>query len=137
MTELMTDTFEAAMTRAVASLRRVDELNEQYRAGSVRVNVPDALRDGDRAIDTLVEQHLPASYAALQAASRGLFFSLPVAFDPAESVGPYLAIIDRDPAGKPYRFLDMGALIATQAFAATNPAASARGPERLPFWATR
>src|SRR3954452_8584347 len=137
MTELMTDTFEAAMTRAVASLRRVDELNEQYRAGSVRVNVPDALRDGDRAIDTLVEQHLPASYAALQAASRGLFFSLPVAFDPAESVGPYLAIIDRDPGGKPYRFLDMGALIATQAFGDNEPAIVRAVLESLPFVATR
>src|SRR6476469_1192475 len=100
MTELMTDTFEAAMTRAVASLRRVDELNEQYRAGAIHANVPEAFRDGERSIDTLVEQHLPASHAALQAASRGLFFSLPVAFDPAESVGPYLAIIDRDPGGR-------------------------------------
>jgi 4-aminobutyrate aminotransferase-like enzyme len=137
MTELMTDTFEAAMTRAVASLRRIDELNEQYRAGGVRVNVPEAFRDGDRTIDTLVEQHLPASYAALQAASRGLFFSLPVAFDPAESVGPYLAIIDRDPGGRPYRFLDMGALIATQAFGDNEPAVVRAVLESLPFVTTR
>ena len=133
MPELMTETFEAAMTRAVASLRRVDELNEQYRAGAVRVNVPEAFRDGDRPIDTLVEQHLPASYAALQAASRGLFFSLPVAFDPAESVGPYLAIIDRDAGGRPYRFLDMGALIATQAFGDNEPAIVRAVLESLPF----
>ena len=56
-------------------------------------------------------------------ASRGLFYSLPVAFDPAESVGPYLAVIDRDAAGQPYRFLDMGALIATHAFGENDPAA--------------
>ena len=137
MTELMTDTFEAAMTRAVASLRRVDELNEQYRAGAIHANVPEAFRDGERTIDTLVEQHLPASHAALQAASRGLFFSLPVAFDPAESVGPYLAIIDRDPGGRPYRFLDMGALIATQAFGDNEPAVVRAVLESLPFVTTR
>jgi 4-aminobutyrate aminotransferase-like enzyme len=137
MTELMTDTFEAAMTRAVASLRRVDELNEQYRAGAIHANVPEAFRDGERSIDTLVEQHLPASHAALQAASRGLFFSLPVAFDPAESVGPYLAIIDRDPGGRPYRFLDMGALIATQAFGDNEPAIVRAVLESLPFVTTR
>ena len=137
MTELMTDTFEAAMTRAVASLRRVDELNEQYRAGAIHANVPEAFRDGERSIDTLVEQHLPASHAALQAASRGLFFSLPVAFDPAESVGPYLAIIDRDPGGRPYRFLDMGALIATQAFGNNEPAIVRAVLESLPFVTTR
>jgi len=137
MTELMTDTFEAAMTRAVASLRRVDELNEQYRAGAIHANVPEAFRDGERSIDTLVEQHLPASHAALQAASRGLFFSLPVAFDPAESVGPYLAIIDRDAGGRPYRFLDMGALIATQAFGDNEPAIVRAVLESLPFVTTR
>ena len=75
-----------------------------------------------RALEGLVEQHLPASHAALAAASRGLFFSLPVAFDPAESVGPYLAIVDRDAGGQPYRFLDMGALIATHAFGENDPA---------------
>ena len=51
MTELMTDTFEAAMTRAVASLRRVDELNEQYRAGigaRQRTRRPPRRRAGDR-----------------------------------------------------------------------------------------
>ena len=68
-----------------------------------------------RTLEELIEQHLPASHAKFEAASRSLFFSLPVAFDPAESVGPYLAIIDRDGAGQPYRFLDMGALIATMA----------------------
>ena len=41
-----------------------------------------------------------------EAAARSLFYSLPVAFDPGESVGPYLAIVDRDREGRPYRFLD-------------------------------
>ena len=95
------------------------------------------MRDRERPVDTLVEQHLPASHAALQAASRGLFFSLPVAFDPAESVGPYLAIVDRDAAGQPYRFLDMGALIATQAFGENDPAIVRAVLESLPFVTTR
>ena len=82
-------------------------------------------------------QHLPASQAALEAASRSLFFSLPVAFDPAESVGPYLAIIDRDAAGQPYRFLDMGALIATQAFGENDPAVVRAVLESLPYVMSR
>jgi 4-aminobutyrate aminotransferase-like enzyme len=87
----------------------------------MHVHVPEALGDSDRSLEDLVAQHLPASHAALQAASRSLFFSLPVAFDPGESVGPYLAIIDRDGGGEPYRFLDMGALIATHAFGENDP----------------
>jgi hypothetical protein len=43
----------------------------------------------------LIAEDLPASQRALEAAARALFFSLPVAFDPAESPGPYLAVIDR------------------------------------------
>jgi 4-aminobutyrate aminotransferase-like enzyme len=133
----MTHTFDAAMSAAGAQLERVDQLNEQYRAGRLRVNVPDALGDRERPIDALVEQHLPASYAALLAASRGLFFSLPVAFNPAESVGPYLAAIDRDASGQPYRFLDMGALIATQAFGENDPAIVRAVLESLPFVTSR
>src|ERR1700682_4542114 len=118
-------------------LERVARLNEQYRAGLVHASVPEALGDGERSLDSLVEQHLPASYAALQAASRGLFFSLPVAFDPAESVGPYLAVVDHDAAGQPYRFLDMGALIATQAFGENDPAVVRAVLESLPFVTSR
>src|SRR5438270_2132175 len=103
-------------------LRRVAHLNARYRGGEMRAHVPDALADGDRPLEELIEQYLPASHAALAAASRSLFFSLPVAFDPSESVGPYLAIVDRDPSGQPYRFLDMGALIATHAFGENDPA---------------
>src|SRR6266513_1288975 len=106
---------EPALSRAAEFLDRVAQLNARYRAGEMHVHVPEALQDSERPLEDLVAQHLPASHAALQAASRSLFFSLPVAFDPGESVGPYLAIIDRDPSGQPYRFLDMGGLIATNA----------------------
>jgi hypothetical protein len=85
----------------------------------------------------VVAQQFPASHAAFDAAARGLFYSLPVAFDPAESIGPYLAVIDRDHAGKPYRFLDMGALIATQAFGENEPAVVSAVLESLPFVTSR
>src|SRR5437870_4311943 len=103
----------------------------------MRVSVPEALHDSDRALEELVAEHLPASQAALAAAARSLFFSLPVAFDPAESVGPYLAVIDHDTAGQPYRFLDMGALIATQAFGENDPAVVRAILEWLPFVVSR
>ena len=114
-------------------LERVVELNARYRAGGVRVSVPPALHDSERPLEELVEQHFPLSHAALAAASRSLFFSLPVAFDPPESVGPYLAIVDRDADGRPYRFLDMGALIATHAFGENDPAIARAIVESLPF----
>src|SRR6267142_5800447 len=113
-------------------LDRVTRLNAQYRAGEIRAHVPDALQDGERSLEELVERHLPASHAAFQAASRSLFFSLPVAFDPAQAVGPYLAIVDRDPSGQPYRFLDMGALIATQGFGENDPGVVRAVLESLP-----
>ena len=130
-------TFDAPLARAAASLDHIEELNARYRAGEVHAHVPEALGDGERSLEELVAQHLPASHAALEAASRGLFFSLPVAFDPAESVGPYLAAIDRDAAGQPYRFLDMGALIATQAFGENDPAVVRAILESLPFVTSR
>src|SRR6202521_5112612 len=103
----------------------------------MRVHVPEKLRDSERPLEELVAQHLPVSHAALQAASRSLFFSLPVAFDPGESVGPYLAVIDRDAAAQPYRFLDMGALIATQAFGENDPDVVRAVLDALPFATTR
>ena len=118
-------------------LDRVGRLNARYRAGAMRVHVPEAFRESDRALDDLVHDLLPASHAALEAASSSLFFSLPVAFDPAESVGPYLAIVDRDAAGEPYRFLDMGALIATQAFGENDPAVVQAVLDSLPYIASR
>src|SRR5689334_16616454 len=112
-------------------------MDARYRAGEIHAHVPEALKDRERPLDALVEQWLPTSHAALAAASRSLFFALPVAFDPTESVGPYLAIVDRDAAGAPYRFLDMGALIATQAFGENDPTLVQAIVDGLPFVATR
>ena len=120
--------MDAAVSRVADSLEHLAQLNARYRAGEMRAHVPEALRDRDRSLEDLVAEHLTASHAALDAASRSLFFSLPVAFNPAESVGPYLAVVDRDAAGQPYRFLDMGALIATQAFGENDPAVVAGRP---------
>jgi 4-aminobutyrate aminotransferase-like enzyme len=125
--------FDSSIAQASAFLERAADLNVRYRAGQVRVHVPEGLADSQRTIDSLVEQHLPASHGAFAAASRGLFYSLPVAFDPAESVGPYLAVIDRDEGGQPYRFLDMGALIATHAFGENDPSVVRAILEHLPF----
>src|SRR5437867_6192486 len=131
------NTFDAAVSRVAESLEQVAQLNARYRAGEMHAYVPAALADSERSIEELVEQHLAASHAALRAASASLFSSLPVAFDPAESVGPYLAVIDRDAAGQPYRFLDMGALIATNAFGENDPAVVRAVLESLPFVSSR
>ncbi|PYM05496.1 MAG: hypothetical protein DMD82_10885 [Candidatus Rokuibacteriota bacterium] len=80
---------------------------------------------------------MPASSAALAAATKSLFFSLPVAFDPGQSIGPYLATADHDPHGEPYRFLDMGALIATQAFGENDPAVVKAVLRHLPYAVSR
>ena len=92
--------FDASVGLLAAFLDRVSALHARYRAGDVHVHVPEALRDADRPLEALVEQYLPWSHAALVAASQSLFFSLPVAFDPAESIGPFLAIVDRDREGQ-------------------------------------
>src|SRR6202171_747985 len=129
--------FDVGVAHVTAYLERVTHLNARYRAGDIHAHLPEALRDSTRPLEELVAQHLPASHAALQAASRSLFFSLPVAFDPGESVGPYLAIVDRDDGGQPYRFLDMGALIATHAFGENDPAMVRTILESLPFVTAR
>src|SRR3954465_13709833 len=129
--------LDPAVARTAEFLEHATSLHAQYRAGQIHVHVPEGLSDGARALEDLVSEHLPASHAALQAASRGLFFSLPVAFDASESIGPYLAIIDRDPAGEPYRFLDMGALIATHPFGENDPAAIRAILDALPFVVSR
>ena len=131
------DAVDTGLSGVADWLERVAQLNARYRAGEMRAYVPEALRDGERSLESLVAEHLPVSQRVFEAASRGLFYSLPVAFDPAESVGPYLAIADRDPVGEPYRFLDMGALIATQAFGENDPAAVRAVLEALPFAASR
>src|SRR5262245_48572162 len=130
-------TFDIAVSSVTGFLERVTQLNARYRSGEMHVYVPEALHDSERTLDELVQQYLPASHAALASASRSLFFSLPVAFDPGESVGPYLAVVDRDQAGQPYRFLDMGALIATQAFGENDPTVVRAILESLPFVISR
>ena len=127
------DASVTGLDRAAAFLERVTQLNARYRAGEIRARVPDGLRDGEQSLETLVAQLFPASHRALESASSSLFYSLPVAFDPAESVGPYLAVIDRDQAGECYRFLDMGALIATHAFGENDPALVRAVLDALPF----
>ena len=129
--------IDPAVARTAAFLERASSLHAQYRAGEIHVRVPVALGDATRPLEDLVSEHLPASHAALQAAARGLFFSLPVAFDASQSIGPYLAVVDRDSAGEPYRFLDMGALIATQAFGENDPAAIRAILDALPFVVSR
>jgi L-lysine 6-transaminase len=129
--------LRAAVSRVSSYVDGMTALDEAYRAGQIHVHVPEELHDSTKALEELIERHLPASHAALAAASRSLFFSLPVAFDPAESIGPYLAIVDRDASGRPYRFLDMGALIATQAFGENDPAVVRAVLESLPFVTSR
>src|SRR5215471_9737332 len=125
-------------TKGVTSfLEAVALLGERYRRGDIHVHVPDGLKDANQPIDDLVARHLPASHAALGAASKSLFYSLPVAFDPASSIGPYLATLDRDERGEPYRFLDMGALIATQAFGENHPEIVEGILEHLPYIVSR
>jgi 4-aminobutyrate aminotransferase/(S)-3-amino-2-methylpropionate transaminase len=128
---------DSAAALVAGWVERVSRLNARYRAGEMHAHVPEAFHDNERSLEELVEQHLPASHAALKAASRSLFFALPVAFDPAESVGPYLATTDRDENGEPYRFLDMGSMIATHAFGENDPAVVQAVLESLPFVAFR
>jgi 4-aminobutyrate aminotransferase-like enzyme len=130
------DEFGSARTDLDAYLKEVGSLNARYRAGDVRVHVPAEL-EADEPLDDLIRRCLPASAAALDAAAHSLFFSLPVAFDPAHSVGPYLATLDRDPAGEPYRFIDMGALIATQALGENDPGVVEAVLRGLPYAASR
>jgi 4-aminobutyrate aminotransferase-like enzyme len=125
--------IDAAAQHLIDWLDRRKHLNDRYRAGHLRVHVPAALADRDQPLEKLVEQHFPASHAAFAAASRNLFFSLPVAFDPSESIGPYLAILDRDSKGEPYRFLDMGSLIATHAFGENDSQIVKAVLESFPF----
>src|SRR5438067_7885770 len=129
--------FDPPASHVQTFMEHAARLDARYRRGEIHAHVPAALNDRDRPLDALVEQFLPTSHAALAAASRSLFFSLPVAFDPTESVGPYLAVVDRDASGGPYRFLDMGALIATQAFGENDPAVVRAVLESLPFVVSR
>ena len=131
------DGSAALVAHVKRMLDRVADLNARHRAGEIHVHIPEALGDERLTMERLIEEVLPASHAALQAAARSLFFSLPVAFDPTESVGPYLAVIDRDQDGRPYRFLDMGALIATSAYGENDPVVVRAILESLPFVTSR
>ena len=130
------DGFGPARVELDGYLERVQRLNARYRAGEIRAHVPAELEQ-DEPLDDLVRRFLPASAAAFAAAARSLFFSLPVAFDPEYSVGPYLATVDRDPHGEPYRFIDMGALIATQGLGENDPGVVEAVLRGLPFVASR
>ncbi len=82
---------------------------------------PEALKDFDRPIEDCISTCFPRSHALLEAARNSLFYSLPVAFDPALGTGCYLATVDRDERDEPWRFIDMGAQIATCAFGENDP----------------
>src|SRR6476660_7737090 len=133
----MSRVFDDEVSQVTTLLERVTQLNARYRGGELHAHVPEGLSDSERRLDELIEELLPASHAAFTDASRSLFYSLPVAFDPAESVGPYLAAADRDANGQPYRFLDMGAMIATQAFGENDPTVVRAVLESLPFVVSR
>jgi 4-aminobutyrate aminotransferase-like enzyme len=125
--------LEEALATSARFLEKAARLDARYRTGDVHARVPAAFQDPDRALAEAVAEGLPASNAALTAASNGLFYSLPVAFDPAESVGPYLATLDRDATGESFRFLDLGALIASQPFGENDPEVVAAVLRRLPY----
>lgn len=125
--------FAEALAASARFLERAAELHARYRAGDLHVRVPAILLDPDRPLADAVAEGLAASQAALMAASNGLFYSLPVAFDPVESAGPYLATLDRDATGTPFRFLDLGALIASQPFGENDPEIVAAVLQRLPY----
>jgi 4-aminobutyrate aminotransferase-like enzyme len=118
-------------------LERTALLHQHYRAGLIHVRTPEGLKEANQPIDDLIEIHLPASHKAMQASRNALFFSLPVAFDPGEAIGPYLATADRDNSGEPFRFLDMGALIATQALGENDPAIVEAVLDQLPVAVNR
>ena len=130
------DTIDSASESLERYLKLVGCLNARYRRGEIHVHVPPELTE-DEPLDALVRRCLPASAAALDGAAGSLFYSLPVAFDPAHSVGPYLATVDRDPAGEPYRFMDMGAMIATHAFGENDPAIVDAVVRDLPYATSR
>lgn len=131
------DPFTPALAATARYLERVASLQSRYRAGEIHVHLPAGFSDSARPLSEVVAADLPVSRAALDAASNGLFYSLPIAFDPTESVGPYLATADRDASGEPYRFMDLGALIASQPFGENDPDLVARVLRDLPYAVAR
>jgi 4-aminobutyrate aminotransferase-like enzyme len=137
LSALPPDALAAAQAEAARYVERIRVLQARYRAGEVHVHLPPRFSDPEPALAEAVARSFPASQAALDAAANGLFYSLPIAFDPAESVGPYLATADRDALGEPYRFMDLGALIASQPFGENDPDVVASVLRGLPFVASR
>ena len=129
--------FEQALGDLRLYLERVRVQDAAYRSGDIHVRVPEGLQQVDRPLDDAIQACLPRSHAALEAARNSLFFSLPVAFDPSHSVGCFLATADRDEGGEPYRFMDLGAQIATCAFGENDPAIVEAILRELPFAVNR
>jgi 4-aminobutyrate aminotransferase/(S)-3-amino-2-methylpropionate transaminase len=98
----------------------------------MRARTPEALKDLDRPLEECVAACFPRSHALLEGARHSLFYSLPVAFDPAEGAGCYLGTVDRDEQGQAWRFIDMGAQIATRAFGENDPEMAKAILEALP-----
>ncbi len=104
---------------------------------TVHARTPDALKDLDRPLDESIAACFPRSHALISAARQGLFYSLPVAFDPEAGTGCYLATVDRDEQNEPWRFIDMGAQIATCAFGENDPGLTEAIRARLPVLVNR
>ena len=77
--------------RVSETLISPSELNSYQKM--MRARTPEALRDFDRPIEECVEACFPRSHALLEGARHSLFYSLPVAFDPALGEGCYLATV--------------------------------------------
>jgi hypothetical protein len=80
------DLLAEAQAEASRFIERIVALQARYRDGQIHVHLPPRFADPDVQLEKAVARDLPASQAALDAAGNGLFSSLPVAFDPAESV---------------------------------------------------
>jgi 4-aminobutyrate aminotransferase-like enzyme/ribosomal protein S18 acetylase RimI-like enzyme len=129
--------FPEALSETARFLDRVASLDARYRAGELQVHLPHGFLDSDREFQDLIASSFPASQALMEGASNGLFCSLPIAFDPAESAGPYLATADRDGNGEPFRFMDLGALIASQPFGENDPEVVSSVLQGLPYTVAR
>src|SRR5689334_1780751 len=130
--------YEKPLEEVRAFLDHITTLEERYRAGQIHARAPGALLEIDRPLEEAIEKTLPASHRALEAAGKNsLFYSLPVAFDPSESVGCFLGTVDRDEKGEPYRFIDMGAQIATRTFGENDPPVVAAVLRAFPYAVNR
>ncbi len=110
-----------ALATAAQRLLQIQFLNDCYRLGGMNIHLPPGLDNLSEPIDDLAARLFPDSHRAFVAASGGLISALPVVFDPGLSVGPFLAVRDRDPTGQPYYFLDLGAQIASHPFGHNDP----------------